>query len=174
MSNMFPSQSIRQAKLEVFKCNTELYFVIYHRISRHPWQASAGPEMKTPWLHFSCRKVFTGFIRASSLLILILFQVTLWNFSSKFALQLDGSATSPFLPSSLPLSLLSSHSPCLIRSVINPHSGWWLLIWQRYCLPVCGCCLYCLLSHLMNSSKEKEKGMGENSCKSCSFKQLTV
>lgn len=58
---------------------------------------------------------------------------------------------------SLSLSLLSSHSPCLIRSVISPHSGWCLLIWQHYCLPVRCCCLYCLLSHLTNSSKEKER-----------------
>lgn len=75
---------------------------------------------------------------------------------------------------SLSLSLLSSHSPCLIRSVISPHSGWCLLIWQRYCLPVRCCCLHCLLSHLTNSSKGRRKGMGENSCKSCRFAQLTV
>lgn len=77
-------------------------------------------------------------------------------------------------PDVLSLSLLSSHSPCLIRSVISPHSGWCLLIWHRYCLPVRCCCLYCLLSHLTNSSKKKRKRTGENSCKSCGFAQLTV
>lgn len=83
----------------------------------------------------------------------------------------------PHLPSWRPplsLSLLSSYSPCLIGSVISPHSAWCLLIWQRDCLPVRCCCLYCLLSHLMNSSKRKRKGMGENSWKSCGFAQLTV
>lgn len=88
---------------------------------------------------------------------LILFHLTLWKLLLKFALQLDGSTISPFPSSSLPLSLLSSHSACLIRSVISPHSGWCLLIWQHYCLLARCCCLYCLLSLLTNSSKEKER-----------------
>ena len=79
----------------------------------------------------------------------------------KFALQLGGNATYPFLKSSLSLSLslslVSSHSLCLIGSVISPHSAWCLLIWQRDCLPDRCCCLYCLVLHLTNSSKGKER-----------------
>lgn len=82
----------------------------------------------------------------------------------KFALQLLYSwVEMPHLPSwrppslSLSLSLVSSHSLCLIGSVISPHSAWCLLIWQRDCLPDHCCCLYCLVLHLTNSSKGKER-----------------
>lgn len=90
-----------------------------------------------------------------------LFRVTLWNFCWNLLYSwMEASHLSPRLLTSS-LSLLSSHSPCLIRSVISPHSGWCLLIWQHYCLPVGCCCRYCLLSHLTNSTKAKEKGNGE-------------
>lgn len=134
-------------------CNTA---ECIHLFSWQVWWRTCPQLIKSfTWFYFSDVCVYLPYSLHSCWFIL--FHLTLWKLHLKFALQLDGSATSPFLSSSLSLSLLSSHSPCLIRSVISPHSGWCLLIWQHYCLLVHCCCLYCLLSLLTNSSKEKER-----------------